>query len=112
MLPSLVIYLPKKSLFDVARQDNNLFWGQFLNLATDQDPTSLYITWMRQFPDAPLIRYLTFANTEVLVVNSPAAYKEVLQSHCYSFTKPDPYVDWIQCAASTEKMIRVELIGL
>lgn len=44
---------------------------------------------MKERPGAPLLRYLTVANTEVVVVNSAAAYKEVLQSQCYSFTKPD-----------------------
>ena len=47
---------------------------------------------MREHPDAPLLRYLTFANTEVIMVNSEIAYKEVLQSQCYSLKKPDTYV--------------------
>ncbi|RYP14875.1 hypothetical protein DL765_006093 [Monosporascus sp. GIB2] len=44
---------------------------------------------MKEFPDAPLIRYRTVANTEVLVCNSLNSHKELLQTKCYSFRKPD-----------------------
>jgi cytochrome P450 len=44
---------------------------------------------MRKWPDAPLIRYLSFANSEVVLINSLGAFKEVLQTKCYSFVKPD-----------------------
>jgi cytochrome P450 len=43
---------------------------------------------MRKFPDEPLIRYLSIANKEMILLNSPQAHKEVLQTHCYSFVKP------------------------
>lgn len=46
---------------------------------------------MRQWPDAPMIRYLAFANKEVLVCNSLNSYKDVLQTKCYSFKKPDSW---------------------
>ncbi|KAI1638104.1 cytochrome P450 [Biscogniauxia mediterranea] len=54
-----------------------------------ETPTAMYIKWMREFPDAPLIRYRTFANTEVLLCNSVAAHQDVLHTHCYSFKKTD-----------------------
>jgi len=44
---------------------------------------------MRRWPDAPIIRYLTLGNSELLLVLSPAASKEVLQTKCYSFVKPE-----------------------
>ncbi|KAI1498668.1 cytochrome P450 [Biscogniauxia marginata] len=54
-----------------------------------ESPTALYIKWMKEFPDAPLIRYRTFANTEILVCNSVGAHQDVLHTHCYSFKKTD-----------------------
>ena len=33
------------------------------------------------------IRYLTFVNTELLLVNNPQAHREVLQIKCYEFEK-------------------------
>lgn len=47
---------------------------------------------MRENLDAPVIRYLTVANTEVLVCNSLNFHKEVLQTKCYSFRKPDRWL--------------------
>ncbi|RYP78528.1 hypothetical protein DL771_000481 [Monosporascus sp. 5C6A] len=72
---------------DVA--DNHFFFGQAINLFRADSPTSLYVKWMREFPDAPLIRYLTVANIEVLVCNSLNCHKEVMQTKSYSFRKPD-----------------------
>lgn len=37
----------------------------------------------------PFIRYLTFANTELLLVNNLQAHHEVLQTKCYEFEKPE-----------------------
>ncbi|KAI1084355.1 cytochrome P450 [Whalleya microplaca] len=69
--------------------DNHFFFGQAFNLIKADSPPELYVKWMKQFPDAPVIRYLTFANTEVLVCNSLNSFKDVLQTNCYSFHKPD-----------------------
>ncbi|KAF3491368.1 cytochrome P450 3A9 [Arthroderma uncinatum] len=51
-------------------------------------PNAAPLDWMRQFPDADLIRPLMFGNTEAVLVNSPRALREVSQTHCYSFVKP------------------------
>ncbi|OTA92784.1 hypothetical protein M434DRAFT_74137 [Hypoxylon sp. CO27-5] len=67
--------------------DNQFFFGQFINLLRAETPISLYAKWSREYPDAPLIRYLSFANTEVIVPNSVEGFKEVLQTQCYSFQK-------------------------
>ncbi|KAI1316408.1 cytochrome P450 [Xylariaceae sp. FL0255] len=69
-------------------KDNHPFFGQAINLFRAETPTSLYLQWMREHPTAPLIRYLSFANREILVVNSLQSHKDLLQSHCYSFRKP------------------------
>lgn len=44
---------------------------------------------MKQYPDAPFIRYLSFFNNEVLVCNNTAVCRDVLQTHCYSVPKSD-----------------------
>ncbi|KAI2602773.1 cytochrome P450 [Hypoxylon sp. NC1633] len=69
--------------------DNHFFFGQAINLIKAKSPPELYVKWMKDFPDAPIIRYLTFANTEVLVCNSLNSFKDVLQTNCYAFQKPD-----------------------
>ncbi|KAI0006418.1 cytochrome P450 [Xylariaceae sp. FL0662B] len=69
--------------------DNHFFFGQAINFIRAESPPELYVKWMKQFPDAPVIRYLTFANTEVLVCNSLNSFKDVLQTNCYLFHKPD-----------------------
>ncbi|RYP53202.1 hypothetical protein DL768_001795 [Monosporascus sp. mg162] len=70
-------------------KDNHFFFGQGINIFRADTPTALYIKWMKEFPDAPLIRYRTVANAEVLVCNSLNSHKEILQTKCYSFRKPD-----------------------
>ncbi|RYP21857.1 hypothetical protein DL767_009176 [Monosporascus sp. MG133] len=70
-------------------KDNHFFFGQAINLLRADTPTTLYIKWMKEFPDAPLIRYRTVANIEVLVCNSLNSRKELLQTKCYSFRRPD-----------------------
>lgn len=72
----------------MSSQDNHWFFGQFINIAKADSPHACYVKWMKEHPEAPFIRYLTFANAEVLMVNSPNAFREVLQTQCYSFEKP------------------------
>lgn len=44
---------------------------------------------MKQFPEAPFLRYMSIFNDEVLVCNSPSVCREVYQTHCYSAPKSD-----------------------
>lgn len=44
---------------------------------------------MKENPDSHFIRYLGFLNQEILVPNSLAATKNILQTNCYSFQKPN-----------------------
>ena len=48
----------------------------------------LFHEWSLSSPEGPFIRYLGFGNAESLVVNSVAAYREVLQTKASSFMKP------------------------
>lgn len=66
-------------------QDNHIFFGQFIKQFRADGPTTLYTTWMNDLPEAPMIRYLGFANSETLIVNSLNAYKEVLNNNFQAF---------------------------
>ncbi|KAK0702076.1 cytochrome P450 [Lasiosphaeria miniovina] len=70
-------------------KDNFPFMGQGKKLLTASSPIEDYVKWGNTWPDAPFIRHLTLGNMEVLLVNTPEAHREVLQTHCYSFRKPD-----------------------
>ncbi|KAK8096571.1 cytochrome P450 3A5 [Apiospora kogelbergensis] len=70
-------------------QDGQFFFGQAIKLFKAPTPTSLYTEWSKQHPESPLIRYLTVGGGEVVVVNSPDAFKDIMQTQCYSFKKPD-----------------------
>ncbi|PTB68637.1 cytochrome P450 [Trichoderma citrinoviride] len=69
-------------------KDNQFLVGQAIRLLRTAGPNDLYLEWVRQWPDAPFIRYLSFGNAEVLLVNSLEAAREVLQTHGNSFVKP------------------------
>ncbi|KAL6892471.1 cytochrome P450 [Trichoderma longibrachiatum] len=69
-------------------KDNQFLVGQAIRLLKAPGPNDLYLEWVRKWPDAPFIRYLTFGNAEVLLVNSLEAAREVLQTHGGSFVKP------------------------
>ncbi|KAK3312357.1 cytochrome P450 3A5 [Apodospora peruviana] len=70
-------------------KDNHPLIGQFGKLLTSPSPLEHYLKWHEQWPREPFVRYLTFGNLEMLQVNTPEAFKEVLQTHAYSFKKPD-----------------------
>ncbi|KAF2203675.1 cytochrome P450 [Delitschia confertaspora ATCC 74209] len=70
-------------------KDNTPVLGQSLSLLLAPSPNALYLKWMQQFPDAPLIRYLHFKNSEWLLVNSLQVVKDMLQTCCYDLEKPE-----------------------
>jgi hypothetical protein len=69
-------------------KDHHFFIGHTLNQFRANGPYELYLSWSRQWPTVPFIRYISFANTETLLVNSLRAHQEVLSTKCYSFVKP------------------------
>ncbi|KAI0897731.1 cytochrome P450 [Annulohypoxylon nitens] len=69
-------------------KDHNLILGQEVKKFKAESPVDVQLEWMRRWPDAPFIRYISFAGNEVLLVNSLAAHKAVLQTHVYDFVKP------------------------
>ncbi|EHK39647.1 cytochrome P450 [Trichoderma atroviride IMI 206040] len=69
-------------------KDNQFLVGQAIRLLKAAGPNDLFLEWVRKWPNAPFIRYLSFGNSEVLLVNSLEAAREVLQVYAYSFVKP------------------------
>ncbi|KAF5534232.1 benzoate 4-monooxygenase cytochrome P450 [Fusarium mexicanum] len=69
-------------------KDNTFFLGQTAKFLQVPWFPELFCKWSREFPDAPIIRYLNFANGETLFVNSIEAYKQVLQTKSSYFVKP------------------------
>jgi cytochrome P450 len=69
-------------------QDGHFFFGQMIKQLLTPGPIDIYLDWMRQWPEEPLIRYLSVANTETILLNSPAALREMQQTKAYSFCKP------------------------
>jgi hypothetical protein len=69
-------------------ENHHFFIGHTLNQFRANGPYELYLSWSRQWPTAPFIRYISFGNTETLLVNSLRAHQEVLSTKCYSFVKP------------------------
>ena len=69
-------------------KDHHPLIGQTLNQYRANGPYELYLAWSQKWPTAPFIRYISFGNTETLLVNSLKAHQEVLSTQCYSFVKP------------------------
>lgn len=69
-------------------KDHHFFLGQAVNQFKAGSPNEPYVSWVKKWPTADFIRYITFGNSEALLVTSLAAHKEILQAKCYSFIKP------------------------
>lgn len=65
--------------------------GQAVKEFTSGNPNEPFTSWMRKWPDVDFVRYLTYFNSDALLVISLAAQKEILGKHCYSFAKPTLY---------------------
>ena len=48
----------------------------------------VFVKWMLQNPDVPLIRFLSFGNSEWLLVNSEQASRDIFQNSCYACENP------------------------
>ncbi|OIW30733.1 cytochrome P450 [Coniochaeta ligniaria NRRL 30616] len=69
-------------------KDHHFLLGQAVNQFKANSPNEPYVSWVKKWPNEDFIRYLTFGNSEALLVTSLAAHREILQAKCYSFVKP------------------------
>lgn len=58
-----------------------------LNQIRTPGPADIFISWTKQWPEAPFVRYLSMLNAETLMVNNLEAFKEVQQTKAFSFRK-------------------------
>lgn len=72
-------------------QDHHFFFGQTIHQFTSSHPEEPFRTWMRRWPEVPLIRYFGFANSDAVLINSLQGYKEVLHTKCYSFVRTNGF---------------------
>lgn len=70
-------------------KDDQFIFGQGLRILRADGPTDLYVKWAQQWPDEPFIRCTSWFNSEILLVNSLDACRQVLLTSAYSFVKPD-----------------------
>ncbi|KAI1073997.1 cytochrome P450 [Whalleya microplaca] len=69
-------------------KNNHFFLGQLVHQYRATTPIELYMRWTSTWPDSPFIRHLSFANNEMLLINTVEAHKQILQTKCYDFVKP------------------------
>lgn len=77
-------------------KDHHFFVGQTIHQFTSGHPEEPFRSWMRQWPEVPLIRYFGFANSDAVLLNNIQAYKEVLHSKCYFFVRTTGFRRLIQ----------------
>lgn len=68
-------------------EGNNWFFGQWLNIG--KEPSGVPMRrWQNQVPNQGLVRYLGLFNRERLLITSPKALQEILQTKNYDFARP------------------------
>ncbi|OIW25416.1 cytochrome p450 monooxygenase [Coniochaeta ligniaria NRRL 30616] len=77
-------------------KDHHFFVGQTIHQFTSGHPEEPFRSWMRKWPEVPLIRYFGFANSDAVLINSLQGYKEVLHTKCYSFVRTTGFRRLIQ----------------
>ncbi|KAI1634553.1 cytochrome P450 3A5 [Biscogniauxia mediterranea] len=70
-------------------KDGHFLVGQMLNQYRASSPVEVFLNWSRQWPDVPLIKFFGLANNEMLLINTVEAHKQILQTYCYDFVKPE-----------------------
>ncbi|KAI1839710.1 hypothetical protein JX266_014078 [Neoarthrinium moseri] len=69
-------------------KNNHYLLGQLVNQYRASTPTQLFQEWSSQWPDSPFIRFKGLANSDMLLVNTVEAHRQVLQTCGYDFQKP------------------------
>ncbi|KAK5651356.1 hypothetical protein OQA88_12589 [Cercophora sp. LCS_1] len=73
-------------------KDHHFLIGQVLNQFRGGSPNEPFVSWMRRWPRAPLIRFFDVGNLDALLVTGLAAHKEILGDKAYSFQKPPFFI--------------------
>lgn len=70
-------------------QDNIFFLGQSYKFLGTPWLPNLFFEWSQTWPETPFIRYIGFANSEILIANNITAYRDMLRAKNRCFAKPD-----------------------
>ncbi|KAK3312699.1 cytochrome P450 [Apodospora peruviana] len=73
-------------------KNHHFLIGHALNQFRSGHPNQPFVSWMQQWPTAPLIRYFDVGNSDAVLVTNLEAHKEILQAKAYSFQKPPFFV--------------------
>ncbi|KAK1622611.1 cytochrome P450 [Colletotrichum phormii] len=84
-------------------KDHHFLLGELINQARSGNPIEPYLSWTRQFPDEPLIKFTGFGNQDCLLINNLDVFKVVFQTKSYSFVKAQ---------ANTRIIIQVTGVGV
>ncbi|UQC75310.1 cytochrome P450 [Colletotrichum lupini] len=68
-------------------KDHHFLVGDLINQARSGNPIEPYLSWTRQWPNEPLIKFTGFGNSDCLLINDLEVFKEVFQTKSYSFIK-------------------------
>ncbi|KAK0618896.1 cytochrome P450 3A5 [Immersiella caudata] len=76
-------------------KNHHFLIGQTLNQFRSGHPNEPFVSWMRKWPEAPLIRYFDVGNGDAILITGIEAHKEILHDNVYSFQKPPFFVKLI-----------------
>lgn len=76
-------------------RDHHFLFGQLLHQFLSGNPNEPYLSWIKKWPDADMIRYFGVGNSEAVLATSIDACREILSVHTYSFVKPSLFVKLI-----------------
>ena len=64
-------------------------FGQSIKLfTTNNGPNATLLQWSKKWSKEPFVKYLSIGNSEVLLINSLQAHKEVMATKVYTLVKP------------------------
>ncbi|KAK0619145.1 cytochrome P450 [Immersiella caudata] len=69
-------------------KNHHFLVGHTLHQFRSGSPNQPFLSWMRRWPETPLIRYFDLGNSDAVLVTSLDAHKEILRDKVYSFRKP------------------------
>ncbi|KAK1720254.1 cytochrome P450 [Colletotrichum acutatum] len=68
-------------------KNHHFLVGDLINQAKSGNPIEPYLSWTRQWPNEPLIKFTGFGNADCLIINDLEVFKEIFQTKSYSFIK-------------------------
>lgn len=77
-------------------KDHHFLIGQSVNQFLAGNPNEPYLSWMKKWPDAEMIRFFSFGNSESILVTGLNVMRDMQSSKVYSFVKPANYTRMVR----------------